>query len=93
MKHKFKNKSCHTNWMVCCLTEWPKTWVYQLKSNIFLGGKITCALAGFGIIIIKVDKVKFTWAGNSGCVVMIVLILNIISFEPKAIFRNNDHIS
>lgn len=67
--------------------------MYQLKkNNIFLGGKGTCALAAFSILIIKFDKVKFIWAGNSGFAVVLALILNIISFEPKAIFRKNNHI-
>lgn len=81
MKYKFKNKSCCTNWTVSCLTEWPGIWAYQLKSNIFLGGQIICALAEFDIINIKDDQVNFIWAGNSGCVVVVVLILNIISSE------------
>lgn len=66
--------------------------VKKKKNNIFLGGKGTCALAAFSIIIIKVDKVKFIWAGNNGCTVVLALILNIISFEPKDIFWNNNHI-
>lgn len=78
--------------MVSCLTEWIETWALSDKEQHFPRGEKSLCFGKVWHYHHRSWSSNSTWAGNSGCAVVVVLILNIISFEPKAIFRNNTHI-